>query len=62
MKIWTIILLVLDTLIILGLIGVVINQIRQGDFSDKFWIGIAGAAAFTYCGNYLLKSAKVVKK
>ena len=36
MKISTIILLILDALIILGLVNVVINQIRQGDLSDRF--------------------------
>ncbi|WPC21484.1 hypothetical protein SIN07_01550 [Pediococcus inopinatus] len=62
MKFSTVILLILDGLIVLGLIGVVINQIRQGDFSDKFWIGIVGAVAFGYCGNYLLKVSKNTKK
>ncbi|MBU7555866.1 hypothetical protein NVV78_10510 [Pediococcus ethanolidurans] len=55
MKFSTIILLVLDALIVLGLLGVVINQIRAGSFSDKFWIGIAGMLAFGYCGWYLFK-------
>jgi len=62
MKISTIILLILDALIILGLVGVVINQIRQGDLSDRFWIGLAGIIAFGYFWQYLFKYSKTPRK
>ncbi|WP_412988922.1 hypothetical protein ACLJJ6_08375 [Pediococcus siamensis] len=55
MKFSTIILLGLDILIIIGLIGVVINQIIQGSLSDRFWVGILGILAFGYTGAYLYK-------
>ncbi len=62
MKISTIILLVFDIFIILGLLGVVVNQIRQGSFSDRLWIGIAGILAFGYCGWYLLQYSRKTNK